>query len=219
MNTHLEYTLNYFNLPNKQIDLSKVINVYLYGSHVYDTNTPTSDIDYIIVYDQDIDFSDTLKTKIGDMEMNATLISPTYFKKMVDDHKIDALECIFIREDWKHETMNFNFKLNLENLRKSISSVSSNSWVKCMKKLADGEDYIGKKSLFHSFRILDYGIQVAIHGSIISYTQPQSGALEYDTFKDLLNEIMSMKSWDEIKNKYQKTHNKLKSEFKIVAPK
>ena len=91
-------------------------------------------MDYIIVYDQNIDVSDTLYTKMFDNELNATLISPTYFQKMINEHRIDALECLFTREDWKYETIKFNFKLDLDQLRRSISAVSSNSWIKCKKK-------------------------------------------------------------------------------------
>jgi predicted nucleotidyltransferase len=215
---NLEITLNYFNIPNKQFDIDKVINVYTYGSHVYETATEQSDIDYIIVYEQENDISDTLVSKIGNNVLNATLMSPTFFQKRLDEHSIDVLECYFLREDYKFERVKFNFNLNLDKLRRSISAVCSNSWVKCKKKIAQGDDYIGKKSTFHSLRIADYGIQIAKEGKIISYTNPYSNILKYDNYLDLLNEIMSLSTWNEIKEKYQVVANNIRSEFREVAP-
>lgn len=218
-NNHLEITLNYFNVPEKQIDVNKVINVYVYGSVAYDTRTELSDMDYIIIYNQDIDISDTLITKIHDETLNATLISPGHFQKMLDEHKIDVIECFFMREDYKYETKKFNFNLDLFKLRTEISSISSNSWVKSKKKIIQNDNYIGKKSLFHSLRILDFGIQLAKNGKIVSYTKPQSKTLNYVSFSNLLNEIMEFNTWDELYNKYKKIYNNLKSEFKLLAPK
>jgi predicted nucleotidyltransferase len=217
--THLEYTLNYFNLKNKQIDIDKVINVYFYGSHVYKTDTKNSDFDYIIIYVQDIDVSDTLIADMSGNILNATLISPTHFQKMIDSHRIDAIECLFVSEDWKYETIKFDFVLDLVQLRKSISAVCSNSWVKCKKKIKIGEDYIGKKSLFHSLRIADYGIQIAKYSKIISFDKPDSKLLsQYSSYKDLLDEILGYTEWNDLKNKYQELANNLRSEFRIVAP-
>jgi predicted nucleotidyltransferase len=214
---HLEYTLNYFNLENK-IDIDKVINVYFYGSHCYETNTESSDFDYIIVYDQDIDVSDTMITNMSGNILNATLVSPKHFQNMIDAHRIDAIECLFVREDYKYESIQFDFVLNLEQLRRSISAVCSNSWVKCKKKIEIGEDYIGKKSLFHSLRIADYGIQIAKEGKIVSFDKPYSKLLKYSSYKDLLDEIMSYTEWNDLKNKYQELANNLRSEFRIAAP-
>lgn len=46
MTNHLEFTLNQFNIPEKQFSIDKVINVYTYGSCAYDCDTDESDIDY-----------------------------------------------------------------------------------------------------------------------------------------------------------------------------
>jgi len=215
---HLEITMNYFNIPEKQFDIDKVINVYIYGSHVYETDNETSDIDYIIVYEQDNDISDTLFGYAGNTVLNATLMSPSYFQKRLDEHNIDTLECYFLREDYKFESMKFNFNLDLDKLRRSISAVCSNSWVKCKKKLAQGDDYVGKKSTFHSLRIADYGIQIAKEGKIVSYTKPYSKLLKVDDYMELMNDIMRLNTWESIKSNYQEMANNIRSEFREVAP-
>src|SRR5690606_16367271 len=103
--------------------------------------------------------------------------------------------------------------LNLTQLRRSISAVASNSFVKCKKKLIKGPDYnpyIAKKSLFHSLRILDFGIQIATHGKI----------MDFSSCNHLYRDIMSIESddWEIFKEKYTPLANSLKSKFKKVAP-
>lgn len=218
--THLKVTLNYFNIPEKQIDIDKIINIYPYGSFVYDTNTDKSDIDYIAIYDQEIPVSNTIVTTMGGQEMNITLFSPTEFFRKIENHDIDALECLFLREDYKYENIEYYFTLNKAKLRNSISAIASNSWVKCKKKMQQGDDYIGKKSLFHSLRILDFGIQIAYNGKITKYEKAYSNTLlSYDEFKNLLSEIMKYDTLEELKEKYQPIYNSLKTEFKKLAPK
>lgn len=219
MPLHLEITMNYFNIPKKQFDINKIINVYFYGSYNYGTNNEESDMDYIIVYDQDINISDTIKATAGNTELNATLISPEYFQKLIDEHDISILESLNIQQKYKFEREYFSYNINLTKLRKSISSISSNSWVKCKKKLAQGDYNIGYKSLFHSLRILDFGIQLAKHNKIVSFDKPLSNSLTYNTFNELLNEIKIQKNWDEIYEKYKKIYNSLRTEFKLLAPK
>lgn len=70
-------------------------------------------ISIIIVYDQKEDMSDTLKTKSNSKELNATLVSPKHFQEMLDEHHISALECYFLREDYKYETKKFKFNYTL----------------------------------------------------------------------------------------------------------
>ena len=218
-NKHLEVTLNYFNIPVKLIDIDKVINVYVYGSHNYGTNNMFSDLDYIIVYEQDIDESDTLTTKIGNTSLDATLISPNHFQEMLDMHDIRAMECLFIEDDWKYETQKFNFNLDLVKLRHSISAASSNYWIKTKKKLLQGDDKIAYKSLFHSLRILDFGIQLAKYKQISDFKISQSETLCSLSFERLLEDISELKNWDNINKEFKKTYNKLRSEFKKLAPK
>ena len=126
---------------------------------------------------------------------------------------------MFIKDEYKFETINFDFELDLDSLRRSISAIASNSWVKSKKKIAINEHYIGKKSLFHSLRIVDYGIQISTEGKIVSFTKTYSTILEkYGTYELLLWEIMSLNTWEELKEKYQEIANKLRTEFRIVAP-
>ena len=184
----------------KQID-ENIIKVYRYGSTVYGTDTSESDNDYIVVVESD----DLLYYSVEEDNDNYTVYSELMFIKKIHEHHISALECIFQTDDDPY--LNY-FIYNSESLRRAISSVSSNSFVKCKKKLAIGEEYIGKKSMFHSLRILMFGIQIAKYGKIV----------DYGCANQLLASIISMSSWDVIKLMCQPIYNNLKSEFKELAP-
>lgn len=185
-----------------QID-EPIIKKYLYGSRVYGCNTEYSDFDYIAVVKSDEDLYYSVITE----EENITVYSESMFIKRIQEHHISALECIF--QDKDDEYLKY-FSLDLEKLRKSISAVSSNSFVKCKKKLAQGEYYIGRKSLFHSLRILGFGIQIAIYGEIV----------DYSAYNHYLYEIMDMNSDDftVYKERFQPIYNMKKSRFKMLAP-
>lgn len=219
---HLEMTLEYFNIlqKEKQIDIDKVINVYTYGSVCYGTDTDDSDIDYIIVYDQSENESDTLIGYASKTQLNATLVSPEYFQSMIEENHINAIECLFLKKSWTFERIYYKFNINFKKLRHSISSVSSNSWVKAKKKILQGDIHIGQKSLFHSLRILDFGIQLAKYGKI-DFTEPASNTLskKYKSFYELLYNIKKIDNWNSLNDEYKSIYNEIKSEFKIVCPK
>lgn len=180
------------------------LRVYKHGSHVYGTNHEFSDDDYIIVV-PDWEKDGLFRSFI--VPEDTHVIPKSVFIEKLKDHDIDALECYF-----QDEFQIFPFELDLKKLRHSISSTASNSYVKAKKKLIKERDYyIGKKSLWHSLRILNFGIQIAEAGRIYDY-----GAMNF-----LYNEIVNNESndWDYFDKRYKVIYNKLKSKFKKVAPK
>lgn len=105
------------------------------------------------------------------------------------------------------------FILDKAALRVEVSSKTSNSWVKCKKKLEAENDYVtGIKSLFHSFRMPIFGIQIAKYGKIVDYSEANS--MWFEDFKPMLSE---RPSWNTIKDIYQQRHNQLMTEFRKVA--
>lgn len=183
-----------------QID-EQILKVYPYGSVVYGCHTPQSDTDFIVVVasDEDIYYS------VSEDDSDYTVYSRKTFIEKIREHHISALECIFQQPD---DPFLRYFKYDSEKLRRNISAISSNSFVKCKKKMREGEEYIGKKSMFHSLRILMFGIQIANYNRIVDYT----------IANELLPTIMNMKDWEEIKLMNQPIFNDLKSAFKILAP-
>ncbi len=184
-----------------------IICAYIYGSQVYQTNTEKSDHDFICVV-RDKEANNPL-SQFGDV----TTYTVEEFQNLVNQHEISVLECLFLKDEFViKQEHTFDFSLNKEALRNSISAKSSNSWVKTKKKFIVEEDfnpYVGKKSAWHSLRILNFGTQIAKTGKIEDYSQ----------CNDLFKKVMDCNSWDEINEKFKATYNEMASEFKKHAPK
>lgn len=75
----------------------------------------------------------------------------------------------------------------------------------------DFAPYVGRKSLFHAFRMLDFACQVIEQGKIVNYA----------SCNDIYEEVLSETSVDGMyyKKKYQKRFNAAKSRLRQLAPK
>lgn len=190
--------------------LGRVLNIYAYGSVVYGTyDYRKSDRDYIIVHSGNIpkeEFTLPFKT------VNITSYSVEEFQKQINNHEISVLECLWLPDYLKYEEIKFEFDLNKAKLRESISAKCSNSWVKGKKKLTLQESYnpyVGKKSVWHSLRISEFGRQIATTGKIYDYQAANS----------FLPEILDLLTWEEINTKYKQVYNNSTTEFRKVATK
>ncbi|MFN8670935.1 MAG: hypothetical protein U0457_02500 [Candidatus Sericytochromatia bacterium] len=193
----------YLNDPN-------FLNIYRFGSRVYETNTNLSDEDYIAV----------VNNKFISDNINLHIYTKIEFQHLLDEHNIEMLECFFLAEKHKlKELVKFKFSLNLNKLRTAISTVGNGSWVRGKKKLtisADYNKYLGIKSIFHSLRILNYGIQIAKNGKILDYSA--SNYIWVDIL-EISQKLDSFELWNILEKKYRKEFNKLKSEFTVLCPK
>jgi len=189
-----------------------IVAAYQYGSRVYGTARKNSDYDFIVIT------SRKTTEQYSDRKININFYTPEEHQKRLDDHEISALETFWLIDLYTPKKLStlkhkpFTFELDLTKLRHSLSAKSSNSWVKAKKKLTVEKDYdldLGRKSLFHSFRIIEYGIQIATHGRII----------DYNSCNYLFVEIMNCYTWNEMFEQYKERYNKLCSEFRILAPK
>jgi ERCC4-related helicase len=187
------------------------ITLYPYGSRIYGTATEKSDYDFICVCG--IKCAYEVKFSFGDV----TYYTETEFINALEEHEISVLECAWIKPIIDELHMVIRPLIDKAKLRAAISAKASNSWVKCKKKLTVGsvepkEDdrEIGLKSLFHAFRILDFGYQIATQEKIVSYS---SVNYIWDELKDFTG------TWDQLNEKYKVQFNKAHSEFRKVAPK
>ena len=121
---------------------------------------------------------------------------------------IRALEGFFT--DQKRLKISVSFKdIDFKHLRSSISQKSSHSWVKAKKKLIEGETYIGKKSLWHSLRIMMFGIQLAQLKKIEDFKEANH----------LYHPILTgSNNWEEILGDHKGLYNELHSKFKVLCP-
>lgn len=189
-----------------------ILNVYQYGSRVYGSHNDNSDYDYIVV----------VKEHFEPISTDIHIFTEESFKLAIYEHEISVLECLWLSDDLKlKETIDFkdDFVLDKQKLRTSISTIVNNSYVKAKKKLIIIGDYdlnAGLKSFFHSYRILNFGVQIAIRGKIYNY-----GSCNW-----LLNELHRLgkmyshnELWNIIETKYKESHKTKKHTFKRLCPK
>lgn len=181
-----------------------VLNIYEYGSRVYGTANENSDYDFVVVVKDEVYTTDHYSKE--NYEFN--IYSKSQWIKMAEENDVIFCECFFLPNKIKEEFVP-EFKVDVPKLRASFSHVASNSFVKCKKKLTVEKDYvpyIGKKSLWHSFRILMFGIQILSKGKIYDYSE--ANYLYKEIVKNDCND------WEYYKEKYQGLYNSYKSEFR-----
>ena len=145
---------------------SHIKNIYVFGSRVYGTTSFNSDWDFIMIANNPVS-----NQEIRSGDFNIHIVVPDEFEKMLKAHHPGAIECFYAPDEFRIlENIKFNWNPSIPSLRHSFSHTSSNSWVKCKKKLEQGDYYIGIKSLFHSLRIPMFGIQIAKYGKIVDFS-------------------------------------------------
>lgn len=187
-----------------------------YGSLNYGTWHQNSDVDVIAV----IEYGETqeqfdeelfkMKTRFclhGCSDFDMQTYTNTDFVAACHRHEPWALEVLMLCGDQDY----VNFTLDREKLRSGFGAVISNSWVKCRKKLTvEGPDqhYIGRKSMFHCLRIIQFGIQIAKAGTITDFHEARP---LYDRI------CKSEKTWPELDAEFRKLKNELHSEFRAAC--
>ena len=175
-----------------------IINAYQYGSRVYGNHHDNSDYDFIFVVNKKEE-----SLLIQWKEIDANIYSKEEFVEQIKSHEISVLECLFLPEEKvikSSQSFLNDFVLDKASLRNSVSQKASNSWVKGKKKFLIEKDfnpYIGKKSIWHSFRMLDFGTQIAKEGVIYDYSQSNH----------LYQDILNCTTWEEIEKKYKQKFN------------
>lgn len=194
-------------LDRAKVPQKNLVALFPYGSRVYGNFGEKSDYDFIMLV------KEREHEQFSDRKLNINFYTPEAHQQRLDEHEISALEVHFLSElQVMVDGPRFNFKLDLAKLRHSLSKKSSNSWVKCKKKLTVPEDYdldIGRKSMFHAFRIIDFGIQIAKTGRIENY----------GSCNELFNEIFSYYDWPTLFETFKPRYNALLTEFRALTHK
>lgn len=201
------------------IEDDRILAIYPYGSQIYETMSDNSDLDYIVITTEDFKIDENHATTY-DVKLERNLDFNFYnedkWSEMCISNHICTLEIRSIIKDGLSIKNNKNFEINIDviKVRQSISSVVSNAWAKAHKKLTVEKDYspyTAKKSLWHCFRILMFGIQVYKYGGIVDFTEANS----------IYNEIVNndCNDWAYYKGKYQGQLNNLRTEFRKFSEK
>lgn len=201
-------------LVSKEQIFKIALNVYHYGSFVYETfQNGISDYDYIVILPDK--FQDFNGKQFEKDNCQYSFYTQSAWQERLDKNEVDAIETYFLPEKYIiKETVKFSTNIIKEKIRENFSKTASNSFVKCKKKLTVEKDFaprVGKKSLWHSLRIIDFGIQILKYGKIKDYTSTNYLYDEIVNYED--------NNWKYYKEKYQQLYNKMKTEFRLVEHK
>ena len=184
----------------------KVFGAYVFGSRVYGTSSESSDWDIILIAN-----SSSPEVEYKTDNLNIHVIVPDLADKYLRDNHIKAIECL-CAPDWAVILPYYKwdeFVYKEDSFRHNISHTVSNSWVKCKKKMEQGDYYIGVKSMFHSLRIADFGVQFA-----------RERKINFESVNDIWDCISSKEwTWEELKDRYQPTRNQILTAFRTVTSK
>ena len=201
---------------------SRVHNIYVFGSRVYETHSDNSDWDIIVVANNSVE-SIEIKSDL----YNIHIYTPKKFQEDLDWHMPKNIECYFAPSWAKlQERIKFDFTLDIKKLRHATSHVSSNSWVKSKKKLEIGDYHLGIKSLFHSLRIPIFSTQLINTGQIdftsanFIWNKLNRVDENWCHYSDLPS-ANSYKSWnwEELDLEFRELKNNILTEFRKVTEK
>jgi len=177
---------------------------YIFGSQVYGTADNHSDWDIMLIVNSSVP-----ELEHNDGRFNIHTVTPDKFKEWCDVNHIKAIECLYAPSWAQLKPFDYEFKFKEDSFRHNISHTVSNSWVKCKKKLMQGDYYIGIKSLFHSLRIAEFGIQFG-----------KTCEIEFHSMNWLWKELMSKEwNWLELEERWKPTRNELMTEFRKICEK
>ena len=193
--------------------INKALNIYEYGSIVYGTYVEgVSDRDYIVIVDDHYQITDE-QIELNNCHYN--IFSASRWQEKLNNNEVDALEVYFLPKKYVvKETIAFKTTIIPSKVREQFSRTASNSWVKCKKKLTVEKDYnprVGKKSLWHSLRIISFGTQILCTGRICDY-----GILNHLYDKIVNNDL---NQWEYYYNNYKVLYNNMKSQFRLAESK
>jgi len=191
---------------NSGLHPKRVHNIYVFGSTVYGTNSEKSDIDVIMVANNSVE---AIELKLE--KYNIHIYTPDKFREDLEWHRINNLECIFA-PTWAKIKENIKYELDIDfpKLRHATSHISSNSWVKCKKKLEIRDYHTGIKSIFHSLRIPLFATQVATKGTIY----------DFEVANHIWDKLISkVWTWEELDLEFRELRNSILTDFRKVCEK
>jgi predicted nucleotidyltransferase len=149
-----------------KVSETDIWNAYPYGSRVYGTANENSDHDFIVVLGH-------LRTGTNDIifgnKVNVVLHDTSTFRNSLEKASPAALECWFLPEKLKLKEYYRpkDYKINKTKVKEYFLAKAANDF----KKFSKGSDfYIAKKTLFHSLRVLTFGISIVKNGTISDYS-------------------------------------------------
>ena len=153
----------------KELNIEEpVIAIFPYGSHVYGTNTESSDQDFIIVGKGSTLSNGAFKNNAisnSDKPIQGVMYSRGGFIDAINNYDIAALECLFVEpilEKWPFKIQKWD---NKEMVKKIIQKTSA-SWYVADNAAKNGNKKHAKRGIFHALRILNFAVQLKVYQEI-----------------------------------------------------
>jgi predicted nucleotidyltransferase len=178
-----------------------------FGSQIYGTADAASDSDYMAVFPAN---NGPHRVELVFAKLDIQTYNLADLETLLTQSQINALEAYFVPGSLL--PLYTTFSLNLPALRHSLAQKASHSFVKAKKKITVEKDYrTGYKSLFHSLRILTFGIELAQTGALTNFCAANA----------YWDEIWQAQEtdWAPLQARWQPVYNALSSEFRRLAPK
>jgi len=195
----------------------------IWGSYVYGTATPTSDIDVIVVVNtSQVSPYIFIDEKMG--KLDVTEVSEQRFIRDIHEHKPYAMGILFLPKEFiLYGDVNIyisQFKWHGPTIRISFGETSRHTWNRGVKKLTkettEHEHYIGKKCLYHALREFSLAKQLYVHKRL-DFTDPELLQLRafYLSIRDL--PVTEFVENGKLKDKYVDIYKKADQEFRKIV--
>jgi hypothetical protein len=205
---------------------NKIIAIIPYGSSVYCNKKP-SDYDFIVIVDNSFASQDIHNRT----DIDISIIDKKLFIEHITLNKVRALELLytpfetnnfFIIPEFKSELINYRKNIiSPQKIRENFSKTTSNSYVKAKKNLIIQSDYdymSSLKSLWHSIRIANFGIQM-VSNKNVNFQSCNDLYIEIQNTYQEYNNDDKEKMWQKLHEKFKPIYNKVHSELKSKCPK
>lgn len=194
----------------------KILGLWRYGSWVYGTNDADSDKDFVVLLPRVKNPWNVVEYEANGTKYSFVPHDETSFQRGLWAHEPAIVETFFLPEEHvvKPCEKTWDFAgVDKRILRIAFSQKASHSYVKAKKKLVvEKDNRRGKKSLFHSLRIIDFGIQLAKYGKIQDFKS------KVDVWNDIWLNFPD-NDWEGLEKKYRPVYNGLSTAFREVCPK
>ena len=154
--------------------VSQILNVYLFGSRLYQCHSEDSDYDFIcIVGGKYFDGSKLIDNGI----FNVNVYHWDYWLHLMHENMIWAVMILFMPSDmiWKQtRDLKLHFSLDGYRLRNACLQDASHNWAKAKRLCTHASlrsEKVAKKNIVHGFRYLNLTLQVLQTGEIYDFTQ------------------------------------------------
>lgn len=175
------------------LKLVDVLNVYVVGSHMWETCTSSSDWDIVMVVQKHLA---GMPKNVHKGSLEAFILSDEQYREQVDAHSMQVLLTLWLpdhcvlKQTFDPRT---NFKFSEAKLASSMAASRDRDLRVAEKHFRKKNTMQAKRVLVHCVRYLDVAVQLKVHSG-------QRGCITFTSANSFREEILANygESWDEL---------------------